>query len=286
MKFGDNLKKLRKLRKLSQEELAFKVGVSRQSVSKWETGEAYPEMNNILALCKIFHCNINDLIHEDMSDIDSLDEEIKMNVVKFKKDKQKKMKGISKAIYILSRIGKIISIIGIIIVAIVMLLIPFTINNIDFKNNKIMLNDNIIGTINNEEVNKVEEFFNNHSTTEIIIYNEIISVCLIVSLAILKLILNALERLFVNIHNGDTPFTIENIDYIKRIAKLLIIMIIFPTITGLIMELIINVDLEVEFELSDLIFVLIIISISYIFEYGYQIQLDSKGIMYGEEDER
>lgn len=286
MKFGDNLKKLRKLRKLSQEELAFKVGVSRQSVSKWETGEAYPEMNNILELCKIFHCNINDLIHEDMSDIDSLDEEIKMNVVKFKKDKQKKMKGISKAIYILSRIGKIISIIGIIIVAIVMLLIPFTINNIDFKNNKIMLNDNIIGTINNEEVNKVEEFFNNHSTTEIIIYNEIISVCLIVSLAILKLILNALERLFVNIHNGDTPFTIENIDYIKRIAKLLIIMIIFPTITGLIMELIINVDLEVEFELSDLIFVLIIISISYIFEYGYQIQLDSKGIMYGEEDER
>lgn len=286
MKFGDNLKKLRKLRKLSQEELAFKVGVSRQSVSKWETGEAYPEMNNILELCKIFRCNINDLIHEDMSDIDSLDEEIKMNVVKFKKDKQKKMKGISKAIYILSRIGKIISIIGIIIVAIVMLLIPFTINNIDFKNNKIMLNDNIIGTINNEEVNKVEEFFNNHSTIEIIIYDEIISVCLIVSLAILKLILNALERLFVNIHNGDTPFTIENIDYIKRIAKLLIIMIIFPTITGLIMELIINVDLEVEFELSDLIFVLIIISISYIFEYGYQIQLDSKGIMYGEEDER
>lgn len=286
MKFGDNLKKLRKLRKLSQEELAFKVGVSRQSVSKWETGEAYPEMNNILELCKIFHCNINDLIHEDMSDIDSLDEEIKMNVVKFKKDKQKKMKGISKAIYILSRIGKIISIIGIIIVAIVMLLIPFTINNIDFKNNKIMLNDNIIGTINNEEVNKVEEFFNNHSTIEIIIYDEIISVCLIVSLAILKLILNALERLFVNIHNGDTPFTIENIDYIKKIAKLLIIMIIFPTITGFIMELIINVDLEVEFELSDLIFVLIIISISYIFEYGYQIQLDSKGIMYGEEDER
>lgn len=286
MKFGDNLKKLRKLRKLSQEELAFKVGVSRQSVSKWETGEAYPEMNNILELCKIFRCNINDLIHEDMSDIDSLDEEIKMNVVKFKKDKQKKMKGISKAIYILSRIGKIISIIGIIIVAIVMLLIPFTINNIDFKNNKIMLNDNIIGTINNEEVNKVEEFFNNHSTIEIIIYDEIISVCLIVSLAILKLILNALERLFVNIHNGDTPFTIENIDYIKKIAKLLIIMIIFPTITGFIMELIINVDLEVEFELSDLIFVLIIISISYIFEYGYQIQLDSKGIMYGEEDER
>ena len=38
MKFGDNLKKLRKVKKLSQEELAEKIGVSRQSVSKWETG--------------------------------------------------------------------------------------------------------------------------------------------------------------------------------------------------------------------------------------------------------
>ena len=38
MKFGDNLKNLRKLKKLSQEDLAIKVGVSRQSVSKWETG--------------------------------------------------------------------------------------------------------------------------------------------------------------------------------------------------------------------------------------------------------
>ena len=59
MKFGDNLKLLRKERKLSQEDLAEKMNVSRQSVSKWETGEAYPEMNNILQLCKIFGCNIN-----------------------------------------------------------------------------------------------------------------------------------------------------------------------------------------------------------------------------------
>ena len=58
MKFADNLKNIRKKRNISQEELAEKVGVSRQSVSKWETSEAYPEMNNILELSKIFHCNI------------------------------------------------------------------------------------------------------------------------------------------------------------------------------------------------------------------------------------
>ena len=56
MNFGENLKKIRKSKGLSQEELADRVKVSRQSVSKWETGEAYPEMNNILQLCKIFNC--------------------------------------------------------------------------------------------------------------------------------------------------------------------------------------------------------------------------------------
>ena len=89
MKFGENLKWLRKQKKISQEQLAERVGVSRQSVSKWECAEAYPEMENILALCKIFGCKLNDLVHEEMLDIDELDDEVKMNVVKFKKKTRK-----------------------------------------------------------------------------------------------------------------------------------------------------------------------------------------------------
>ena len=83
MRFGENLKNLRKIKKLSQEKLAEKVGVSRQSISKWECGEAYPEMDNILILCKIFNCKVNDLIHEDLTDINSLGEDVKMNIVKY-----------------------------------------------------------------------------------------------------------------------------------------------------------------------------------------------------------
>ena len=97
MKFGDNLKIIRKSKKMSQEQLAEKVNVSRQSVSKWETGEAYPEMNNILELCKIFNCKINSLVHTDMSDISSLDEEIIMNVVKFNEKKTKSSKNIKQS---------------------------------------------------------------------------------------------------------------------------------------------------------------------------------------------
>ena len=108
MNFGQNLKKLRKSKKISQEELAEKVRVSRQSVSKWETGEAYPEMNNILELCKIFHCHINDLVNDSILDIDSLDDDVKMNAVKFKKEKQKQMKGLSKVISLFGKIGGIV----------------------------------------------------------------------------------------------------------------------------------------------------------------------------------
>lgn len=60
MKFGDNLRQIRKSKKMSQEQLAEKVNVTRQSVSKWENGESYPEMNNILELCKIFNCKLNE----------------------------------------------------------------------------------------------------------------------------------------------------------------------------------------------------------------------------------
>ena len=62
-----------------------------------------------MKLCSIFHCKINGLVHENMVDIDSVDEDIKMSVVKFKEEKQKKIKGISKAIYILARIGKVVT---------------------------------------------------------------------------------------------------------------------------------------------------------------------------------
>ena len=139
MKFGDNLKILRKSKKMSQETLAEKVGVSRQSVSKWETGEAYPEMNNIIALCTIFNCEITDLVTENIIDLDSLGEEVKMSVVKLKKEKQKKVKGLSKAIYVISRICKICATVGIISIIVSMIMVGAvgSKTKIDTNNNRI-----------------------------------------------------------------------------------------------------------------------------------------------------
>lgn len=69
MKFSEKLQKLRKEHKLSQEQLADQLDVSRQAVSKWESGQTYPEMDKLLSLCKIFQCSLDDLTNDDIKEI-------------------------------------------------------------------------------------------------------------------------------------------------------------------------------------------------------------------------
>ncbi|MBE6876358.1 MAG: helix-turn-helix domain-containing protein [Ruminococcus sp.] len=60
--FNDNLITLRKLKKLSQEELAEKVGVSRQTLSKWETGESLPDIEKAKILADFLEVSLDDLL--------------------------------------------------------------------------------------------------------------------------------------------------------------------------------------------------------------------------------
>ena len=78
MNFASNLQKLRKKENMSQEVLAEKLDVTRQSVSKWESGVTYPEMDKLIAICKIFKVDMDTLINGDV-DIDSGDKEISIN---------------------------------------------------------------------------------------------------------------------------------------------------------------------------------------------------------------
>ena len=63
MNFSENLQKLRKEKGLSQEALAEQLNVTRQSVSKWESNVSYPEMDKLIALCKIFDCDLDSLVN-------------------------------------------------------------------------------------------------------------------------------------------------------------------------------------------------------------------------------
>ncbi len=62
MSFGEKLQTIRKKNQLSQEGLAEMLGVSRQAVSKWELGEAYPEVDKLLLLSKKLNISIDSLL--------------------------------------------------------------------------------------------------------------------------------------------------------------------------------------------------------------------------------
>ena len=298
MRFGENLKNLRKIKKLSQEKLAEKVGVSRQSISKWECGEAYPEMDNILILCEIFNCKLNDLIHEDLTDINSLGEDVKMNIVKFKKEKQEKVKGLSKAIYIIAEIGKVIVSIAIVMALIGIIILPILAFNVEIqeqnkikafgtefeyqtRNEEMVLKyangEVVIGLVDeNTDMNSILEKIRNTSKFSIIVIGEIFLICSVIVLICIYNIMKHVKNIFLNIHNGDTPFTRENVQSIKKTAKYMIITILLPTIT--------ENSVTIGIDLLEVLYILIIFCLSYIFEYGYEIQLDSKGKIYGEEE--
>lgn len=70
MNFSEKLVTLRKANNLTQEELAEKLDVSRQSVSKWESGQATPELEKIVAISAVFHVTTDYLLKS--SEIDDL----------------------------------------------------------------------------------------------------------------------------------------------------------------------------------------------------------------------
>lgn len=82
MSFGQNLLFLRKMRdNMTQEELAERLDVSRQTISKWELDAAYPEMDKLLALCDLFSCSLDQLIREDMNIINEAYSNIRIEEV-------------------------------------------------------------------------------------------------------------------------------------------------------------------------------------------------------------
>ena len=82
MMFNDNLNKYRKQKGLSQEELAFRLGVSRQSVSKWESGQSTPELERIIEIADLFGISLDELIGHESNDYVTVDREELRSVVR------------------------------------------------------------------------------------------------------------------------------------------------------------------------------------------------------------
>ena len=96
MTLGEKLSKLRKEYNYTQEQLADILGVSRQSISKWESDIAYPETEKLIELGKLFECSMDFLLKEDVTEKQGLQPAEKESIwtgfkKQFRERKSKKM---------------------------------------------------------------------------------------------------------------------------------------------------------------------------------------------------
>ena len=86
MNVGARIKKYREKQNVSQEELALKVFVSRQTISNWETNKSYPDIKSLTMLSNIFHVTLDDFIKgdiEEMKKIVSKEKLEKFNIMSY-----------------------------------------------------------------------------------------------------------------------------------------------------------------------------------------------------------
>ena len=72
MLFNEKLKMLRKEKNLTQEELAEKLNVSRQAITKWESGDGTPDIENLKQVSVLFNTTIDELVKEEIDSLFSM----------------------------------------------------------------------------------------------------------------------------------------------------------------------------------------------------------------------
>lgn len=82
MNLGKNIQYLRKQKKITQEQLAEIMSVSRQTISRWEADEIVPELSKLVALSDVFSCKLDTLVKEDMLAYDEIYSEVTITKVK------------------------------------------------------------------------------------------------------------------------------------------------------------------------------------------------------------
>lgn len=81
MSIGTNIQYLRKLNKLTQEQFAERMNITRQTVSRWEADEVTPELQKLVDMCTIFSCKLDALVREDMSVKKAIYSEVKIKTL-------------------------------------------------------------------------------------------------------------------------------------------------------------------------------------------------------------
>ena len=159
MNFSDNLIKLRKTKGWSQEDLADKLSLSRQAISKWEVGTSKPDIDNLINLSKLFKVSIDQLVNNEIIVTEAVSFDVKKN------DKKKKVLTLLKRLFIVLAIIYVVNVIY-------NFAVLFTITQAELKYKELDNYHYIITTYDNEGLREKEEcwFKDGVSKTSNIIY--------------------------------------------------------------------------------------------------------------------
>ena len=81
MSIGKNIQYLRKINQLTQEQFSERSGVSRQTISRWESDEVTPELNKLIEICTMFSCSLDDLVRQDLRSREAIYSEVEIRKV-------------------------------------------------------------------------------------------------------------------------------------------------------------------------------------------------------------
>lgn len=211
---------------------------------------------------------------------------------------RKEMKIIAQVIYWFARVANILVLVGVIGALTGAIIGPILLSKVgEVTNNTIEFNNEVIEytlTESKIEFDKVEigatdynyialkeirDLFKDSSTFGRIAFLEGLIILGIICMLITYITLRFVTKLFKNIANGDTPFMKENAILLKKIGKYMLILTIMPLILQIFIVTVFGIEQVSIFRGIDIIYILVIFSLAYIFEYGYQLQEDVDGII-------
>ena len=299
MELGEKIKKYRLKAGLTQAKLGEKLAIEPRAISRWENGLAVPSATDMRKLCKALDVDKEELVDPPKS--------VKKNVPKAALDKTKQnyLKGITCAVAIIAKILRVLVYVGMGALVVCVILIPVFFNSFDIQGHTISIKgfEDRIELINvgetsykvkmgdKEEIvdleistKNIDYILDNYSKTRIICLSEVAAIISIASLLLLSYILASVEKLARNIGNGKA-FTMDNALLLRNIGYLMIAIIVVPFLAGIVPNAVMDTHFGENFGLVNVIEILIVFALSYLFEYGSALAKNSDIVLYDNKSE-
>ena len=119
IKIGKFISEKRKEKKLTQMQLAEKLGITDRAVSKWETGKSLPDASIMLELCGLLDITVNDLLCGEVTSMKNYNENLEKNLIEMIKEKEEADKRLLSMETVLAMISSLFFVLGFEIVAII-----------------------------------------------------------------------------------------------------------------------------------------------------------------------